>query len=133
MTDTKPKEARKQPADHLSKADRLRDEKPAGWHTLRPITDLRSGEIAEAQAGILDIFEAVGIDMSSVKEGEELDIPATPEVVRAFGKLGSFLEAYAVDKDAFIKVDKGPGAQARIADLAMWYLAQLGESESSAS
>ncbi len=121
--------------DHLpkqSKSDTIAElrEKPLGWNILKPVETLRSGEIADTQADLLELFESIGIDLQNPGEHE---IETTPAVLRAFGKLGTVLEACATDKEAYAALDTGPGAQGRVADLAMWYIEALGESAGSAT
>jgi hypothetical protein len=41
-------------------------ERPDGWELLTPVEQLRSSAMAEAQADILDLFEALGMDLGSV-------------------------------------------------------------------
>lgn len=125
--------ARKTPTDRQpKKSEQLRSSPPVGHETLRDVTTLRSGEIAEAQASIVELFGDIGIDLDN-PDGE-VEVETSPEVLRAFGKLGALMETYAVDVETFIKdVDTGPGSQQRVSELAMWFLGRLGESNGSAS
>ena len=62
--------ARKAPADRQKSSEVLRQEalagRPDGWELLTPVEQLRSSAMAEAQADILDLFEALGMDLGSV-------------------------------------------------------------------
>lgn len=133
-TSTTKKPAARKPQDHQSKADRVFDEEhpPAGAELMRPVSDLRSQEIAEASAEIADLFAEVGIDLFD-EDRKEVEIDSTPATLRVFGTLGSLLEKYSKDAEAFAKFDRGPGSSTRAADLAMWFLAELGKSDGSAS
>jgi len=138
MTDTEKTidRAPVKPQDHKrTKSDILADstQPPTGADLLRPVEELRSGEIADAQADILQLFADIGIDLNSAQEGEEVSIETTPDTLRGIGKLGALLETFAVDKDAYAEFDRGRGAQGRVMELAMWYMGQLGESDGSAS
>lgn len=113
---------------------------PIGHSLLRPVVMLRSGEIADAQADILDLFGEVGIDLENMKDENgdtptEVEVENSPHTLRVFGRLGTLLENFVddEDKEEFIDLDRGPGAGTRMADLAMWYMAELGKSDSSAS
>jgi hypothetical protein len=124
----------KRPTDRQKSADALRAEakaeRPDGADLLRPLDDLRSKEISEAQATIMELFEKMGIDINAARDaGEEvkLEIDMTPDVIRALGDLSEMLEGYALDPEAFARWDRGPGSQNRATELAMWFLAQLGE------
>lgn len=134
-TPTTPKTtAPRKPQDRkASKSDVLQaqDAPPIGHDLLRPVSKLRSGELANAQADLIDIFATIGIDLTEARD-ETVEIETTPEVLRGIGRLGDFLESYADDLEGYIALDSGPGAQARISDLAMWFLGQMGESSSSA-
>lgn len=121
--------------DHLpkqSKADQIANsvEPPLGHDFLKPVESLRSGEIAAAQADMLDLFAAIGIDLANPGEHE---IETTPEVLRGFGSLGELLEKFCLNLEGYQALDTGKGAQGRVTELAMWYLGQLGESEGSAT
>lgn len=131
---TKERSPRK-PQDRLpSKSDQMKadSQPPAGHETLRAVATLRSGEMADAQADILDLFLELGIDLENTSE-EKAEIENSPATLRVLGKLGAILENYAADADAFAEIDRGHGAGSRMADLAMWYMAELGKSVSSAS
>lgn len=134
-TTTAARAPRKPQDRQASKAEQLAAaaKPPVGHDTLRPVSDLRSGELATAQADIIDIFGEIGIDLTEENRGKDVEIETTPAVLRGFGKLGAYLEQYAADVPAFIEIDKGRGAQNRIAELAMWYLGQMGEADGSAS
>lgn len=125
--------ARKTPTDRQpKKSDQISDIPPIGHDTLKPVAELRSGQIAEATATLMELFEVIGINLD--KPDEEVEIETTPAVMRGFGKLGETLEQFTIDTDRYIKeVDTGTGSQQRVAALAMWYLARLGESDGSAS
>lgn len=119
----------RKPQDRLpSKSEILAAESapPVGHDLLRPVVTLRSGEMADAQASILDLFSELGIDMTADTE-KTVEVENSPATVRIFGKLGSLLERYAVDAEAFADLDRGPGAGTRMAELAMWYMAELGK------
>jgi hypothetical protein len=123
--------APKTPTDHQKSADVLRAEalaeRPEGHELLRDVETLRSAEAADAQASIFDLFEEMGLDMSTATNGEEVQIDPSPAVIRAMGKLGLVLERFAVDPDEFVKFDTGKGSGQRVMALAMWYLSALGE------
>lgn len=130
------KTAPKKPQDRqVSKSEQLQaDAKPpVGAELLRPVTELRSGEMATAQADILDLFTALGVDMDAAQAGEEISIETGPDTLRVFGKLGALLEGYSVDPEAFADFDRGPGSATRMAELAMYYMGELGKSDGSAS
>lgn len=114
---------------------------PAGHDLIRPVAMLRSSEIANAQADILDLFKLVGIDLGNIEKDadgnpvEEVEVDNSPETLRVFGSLGNVLEAFVAPEnlEAFADLDRGYGAGTRMAELAMWYMAELGKSDGSAS
>jgi hypothetical protein len=146
MTDTSPTTptppaspatlAPRQPTDRQpSKADQIADETmglPEGWDVLKPVIELRSAAIANAQADLLDLFEEIGVDLNAGSEVDQ-EIETSAATIRALGRMAEVLEKHTVDIPAFVKLDTGPGAQGRIMSLAMWYLTKLGESEGSAT
>lgn len=126
--------ARKAPTDRKAPADKLRaeaaNEAPEGADLLRPITDLRSQEIAEAQAQLIELFESMGVDLEAAREAGEavdIDVAMDAKTIRALGSLSTMLETYSVNPEEFAQWDRGPGSQERATNLAMWYLTALGE------
>jgi NTP pyrophosphatase (non-canonical NTP hydrolase) len=119
----------KQPTDHKQTAEALArealNEAPEGAELLKSVYKLRSKQIASLQADLLDLFVSLGVDLNN-PDGE-VEIEPTPEAIRAIGQMGEVLEAYAVDEEAFAEFDSGPAARERVMELAMWYLARLGE------
>ena len=123
----------RKPQDRLPKKSEImaaEQAPPVGADLMRPVSTLRSGEIAGAQADILELFAEVGIDLENPGE---VEVETSPAVMRAFGRLGALLEGHSTDPDAFAELDRGPGSSQRMAELAMWYMGELGKSDSSAS
>lgn len=126
--------ARKAPTDRKAPADKLRaealGEAPEGFELLRPITDLRSQEIAEAQAQLIELFENMGVDLDAARkagEAVDIDVAMDAKTIRALGSLSTLLETYSLDAKKFADWDRGPGSQERATNLAMWFLTALGE------
>jgi len=137
----------RQPQDHQKPADVLRAEAladaPEGHELLRPVSHLRSAELADAQASLMELFEGLGVDFGALAEkqaarenGDEaveddtladLDIEFSPAVIRAIGGLGTTLEKFAIDPAKFAEFDRGPEARQKVMDLGMWYLNAVGE------
>jgi hypothetical protein len=118
-----------QPTDHLKSADVLAaealNEAPEGAELLKSVHKLRSKQIAGLQADLLDLFVALGVDLNN--PDEQVEIEPSPAAIRAIGEMGEVLEAYAIDPVAYAEFDSGPAARERVMELAMWYLARLGE------
>jgi len=127
----------RKPADHaVSKSDSMQaaEQPPEGHDLLVPVSKLRSGAVADIQADLLELFEEMGVDINKAGEDDaEQEVDTSPATLRALGRMGSLLEANAEDVEGYIALDTGKGAQQRVLTLAMWYLGQLGESDSSAS
>lgn len=144
MTTTPP--ARKPQDRQPKKSDRLasRENPPTGHDLLKPVARMRSREQSTLSSKLTALFERLGIDFKAAAEAQkngvkqpeqEIDVRSS-EALDALGDIGEVLEQYAIDDESrvkFIELDTGAGANKRVLDLAMWYLAELGESESSAS
>lgn len=69
--------APRKPADRQKSSEALRQEainaRPEGWELLTPVEELRSADMAEAQADIIELFEKLGVDFS--KAGAVDDAP----------------------------------------------------------
>jgi len=128
-TKTTATRAPRKPADRAKPADQLRAEalaeSPAGWELITPVEELRSSQIADAQADLLELFEALGVDLS--QPDREFELEMTAATIRKVGELGTVLQRYSVDEEAFIAFDRGKGAAERITQLSMWFLQELGE------
>lgn len=133
---------RKAPTDRQpSKADQLaarEAERPEGWELLKPVTDLRSGDVALAQASLMELFEEMGLDLTEQAKqakaakdaGEEIpdvELEVNAKSIRAMASLGQLLEEYSIDAEAFAEFDTGEGALSRVISLAMYYVNALGE------
>ena len=131
--------APRKPQDRqASKSEQLAAESApaAGHELLTPVARLRSAENAEATASIVDLFAELGIDLNDRgDDAEEVEVDTSPATIRVMGRIGKLLESYVIDgqEEAFAELDRGYGAMTRMADLAMWYMGELGKSESSAS
>lgn len=140
MTTTTKTTAARKPADRkVSQADQLAAEAgvragdlPEGAEgLLKPVEELRSTEQAEANAELIELFQAMGVDITKTTadgdEPVEQEVEVTPETVRAMGQIATVLERYAVDTQRFADFDRGKGAMQRMSALAMWFLNELGE------
>jgi len=135
MTSQTTARAPRKPTDRKgpSASDRMQasDQPPAGHDLLKSADVLRSGETAELQASLLELFENLGVDLNA--PDAEFAPDNTAETIRAVGKMGALLEGVALDHDAYVAFDTGRGAFQRVLDLGMWYLGQLGEADGSAT
>lgn len=123
----------KKPQDRLpKKSEQLAAEAdiPAGADLLRPPTSLPSWDRLDLTALLTETFESLGVDLDD--EGAELELKTDAATLRAMAKMQRGLIPFARNEEEFIQFASGGDSITAVTELAMWYLAALGESMGSA-
>lgn len=141
-----PKKA-KTPADRKPKVveePKVAIEETPGWELMKPMTDIPVWD----QTPLIGMLQSAFEDSEEDKlSDEEIDALTEEEYVKytkersqnrnfdvnIIGTLAKAIMPYAIDEAAYIKFVSGPGAMNRAMALAMAWVGQMGESESSAS
>lgn len=116
----------KAPQDRKPKAatvdEPLSPEEVPGWELMKPMSEIPVWE----QTPLIAILQ-------KAVEGAEVDGEVQTFDINVIGELAKALIPYAIDEAAFIKFVSGAGAMERAMQLAMAWVGQMGEFESSAS
>lgn len=134
------KPAPKKPMDRLPKGEAVRIEDTPGWDLL----------ISFSEVPVWDQMPLIQMLSKATEESKEISneeyAKMTPEERKAYqedpsnvrsfdmnviGDLTKKLRDFAVDEDAYTKFCSGSGAMQRSMDLAMAWVGQMGEAESS--
>ncbi|WP_382307279.1 hypothetical protein [Herbiconiux sp. UC225_62] len=124
----------KKPQDHLpSKSDQLAAEAapPPGADLLKPVTSLPSWDRLDLTALLTEAFENLGINLED--EDNTFEVTNDAKSLRALASMQRGLIPVAVNEEAYITFASGPNSVSEVTNLAMWYLAAMGESMGSAA
>lgn len=116
--------SKKTPQDRKPKAEKIvRPEDTPGFNLLKPIDEVPVWD----QAPLLALVTQL---MGDAKEGEEIHIEQK-EAIPLLAEIGKAMLPWALDEKEFTKFCSGKNAVQRVMDLAMAWVAALGEGESS--
>lgn len=130
----------KKPMDRLPKEEATRIEDTPGWELLKPFSEVPVWDqmplILMMQEATQEAKELSKEEYAKMTPEERKAYDEDPESIRSFdmsivGELSKKLLDFAVDEQAYTEFCSGSGALERTMNLAMAWVGQMGEAESS--
>lgn len=131
----------KAPQDRQPKEEKvLRPQEVPGWDLLRPFEEIPVWEqtplISMLQEATQDSDELSDEEYAALSPNEKVEYDKNKDSIKSFdvniiGRLAFQLKSFAVDEEAYTKFCSGRLGMSNAMNLAMAWVGQMGESESS--